>query len=272
MSIRDKARRFANRGLYVPPGHYYSPIPSPRDVARALEAGPPIGVDLRETEQRQLAHKLAPLMADLPTGKDRAWRWHDGPDNRMFRRADAGLYYAMIADRKPAQVLEVGSGFSSAVALDAADRHSPKTRFTFVEPYPDRLLELLSDTDQAKVTLVRSDVQDLPVGLFSALEAGDVLFIDSTHVGKAGSDVLFLLFDVLPRLAPGVLVHVHDIFWPFTYPKRWLEEGRAWNEAYLLRAMLTEPSALRILAWGSWLAHHGLPEFKDAGSIWLERV
>lgn len=272
MSLRTKLRRLANRGLWVRPGHYYSPIPSQRDITRALQQRDrePVGVDVRAGAQLALVDRLGPLMAELPRGREDGWRWHDGPANRMFGRADAQLYYAMLADRRPSRVVEVGSGFSSAVALDAADRHSPDTRFAFVEPYPDRLLGLLRPGDSERTTLLRLPVQDVDMVTFTDLRAGDFLFIDSTHVAKAGSDVLFLFLEVLPRLASGVIVQVHDVHWPFTYPRRWLEEGRAWNEAYLLQALLLAPSRLRILAWGSWLAQHGRPGFADGGSIWLE--
>jgi len=266
-----QALTVARRPLYAAPGHYGSPIPSPRDVERAIAVtSEPYGVDLRADAQLTLADRLAPLAAELPTGRDPAWRWHDGPANRMFGQPDAGVYYAMIADRKPGRVVEVGSGFSSAVALDAADRHSPETRFTFVEPYPQRLLSLLTDADRARTSLRQETAQTVDLDLFTSLGAGDILFVDSTHVGKAGSDVLRLLLDVLPRLAPGVVVHVHDVFWPFTYPAKWLREGRGWNEAYLLRALLVEPSAFDIVLWGSWLAL-SRPEYRGAGSIWLER-
>lgn len=280
MSIRAVARRarqtavVARHGLYVAPGHYYSPIPSELDVDRARKASVPVGVDLRDGAQCVLAMRLADLVAEVPEGRQAGWRWHDGHGNNMYGRPDASVYYAMIADLKPARVVEVGSGFSSAIALDAADRHSPETSFEFVEPYPDRLLGLLTDADRKRTVLHRTAVQDMPVEVFATLRAGDLLFIDSTHVAKTGSDVLYLYLDVLPRLVPDVIVHIHDIFWPFTYPDRWLRERRGWNETYLLRAMLMEPSALEIMLWPSWLhAHH--PELSTgpgAGAIWLRRI
>jgi len=268
--MRELLRRVRNRGLYVKPGHYYSPIPNADDIRRALQASEATGVALHGSHQLELVDRLAPLMGELPISDAPGWRWHGGPTNRMFNRADAALYYAMVADRKPSQIIEVGCGFSSAIALDAAERHSPDTRFTFVEPYPQQqLLRVLRHTDICG--LYSQPVQDVPLKAFIDLAPGDFLFIDSTHVAKAGSDVLHLYFEIIPRLQPGVLVHVHDIFWPFTYPKRWLEQGRGWTEAYLLRAMLTEPSSLRIVAWGSWLAQMR-PQFNGAGSIWLERT
>jgi hypothetical protein len=129
--------------------------------------------------------------------------------------------------------------------------------------------------------LLELKVQDVQLAEFARLQAGDILFIDSSHVAKTGSDVLHLYFEVLPRLAPGVRIHVHDIFLPFDYPRRWvLDENRSWNEQYLLRALLMYSSrfkvdfgcafALRCLTseLGSALQ---LPvaDLYSAGSIWL---
>jgi hypothetical protein len=123
-------------------------------------------------------------------------------------------------------------------------------------------------------------VQDVEPEVFAALEAGDVLFVDSTHVVKAGSDVNHLILEVLPRLAEGVWIHLHDIFYPFEYPPAWVREGRAWQEAYLLRAFLTFNPRFAIRWFQDFLwQHHGeamrrLPgvAVNPGGNIWLERV
>ncbi|GAA0592311.1 class I SAM-dependent methyltransferase [Kutzneria viridogrisea] len=268
--------------LYVPPGHFYSPIPAPEDLARAASAArgrtEVPGVDLRAPQQRALVAKLAKRWSEVPTRQLVDWRYH--PDNVMFGLADAAVYYSVFSELKPRRVIEVGSGFSSAIALDASDRYAPESRFTFVEPYPERLLDLLRPDDQQRCTLIRTGVQDLPLDTFDQLRSGDLLFIDSTHVSKAGSDVNYLFFEVLPRLAEGVVVHVHDIFWPFEYPVDWLREGRNWNENYLLRAFLSYNSAFEVLLFNSWLwtTEHAfvsetLPQAADQqpGSIWLRR-
>jgi hypothetical protein len=129
------------------------------------------------------------------------------------------------------------------------------------------------------VTLLSQPVQQVDRAVFDRLEAGDVLFIDSSHVTKIGSDVNLLLLEVVPRLRPGVNVHLHDIVWPFEYARKWVYQGRAWNEAYLLRALLTGNPRLRITFWSSQLAacHRervgaALPLWlRDSGtSMWLE--
>jgi len=273
---------------WVAPGHFYSPLPAPADTERALRwreaalaaAGDDElpGVDLNADGQRALAKTLSGFFADVPTGRTEGWRYH--PDNSMYGLADAAVYHAMLRHARPRRVVEVGSGYSSAIALDTADRHLPGVEFTFIEPYPQRLLGLLTEQDRERCTLLRKPVQEAGMEPYEALAAGDILFIDSTHVSKAGSDVNFLFFEVLPRLAEGVLVHVHDVLWPFEYPAGWLREGRAWTEAYLLRAFLTHNSAFGIELFNSWLWHREpslvrelLPAVADQlpGGIWLRR-
>jgi hypothetical protein len=128
--------------------------------------------------------------------------------------------------------------------------------FTFIEPFPDRLLSLLTENDKSKVKVETKPVQEVELSIFSSLEANDILFIDSSHVAKINSDVLHIIFHILPRLKKGVIIHFHDVLWPFEYPKNWLEEGRAWNEAYFLRAFLQNNVSFEILYFNSYMALH----------------
>jgi hypothetical protein len=116
---------------------------------------------------------------------------------------------------------------------------------------------------------------------FENLDENDVLFIDSSHVAKIGSDVNFLMFEVLPRLKPGVIIHLHDIFWPFEYPQSWIDEGRAWNEAYLIRAFLQFNEAFEVLLFNSYLGQRQgdlvrgiMPRFMrtTGASLWLRKT
>lgn len=255
---------------FVPPGHFYSPINSEADIDRALawKADLP-GIDLVEEAQLATFRELMPLLDGVPERRYRA-------GNGMYDAADASIYQAFVRRYQPKRVLEVGSGFSTAKLLDTAQTVLPKLRVTCVEPYPDRLLALLLPEDD--VELIRSPVQDVPLDLFTSLEPSDILFIDSTHVAKAGSDVVWLYLHVLPRLQPGVLVHIHDIFWPFEYPAAWLRAGRSWNEDYFLQAFLCQNNSWRIELFSSWLweKHSDLvPESIRSGkpgSIWLRRI
>jgi hypothetical protein len=177
-------------------------------------------------------------------------------------------------------VIEVGSGFSSAALLDVNDRFlGGRMQLTFVEPYPERLRSLLRPTDD--VEIVEEPVQQVDPGRFDELGAGDVLLVDSSHVLKVDSDLCHLLFRVLPRLAPGVRVHFHDVYWPFEYPRAWVMEGRAWNEAYAVRAFLSYNDAFRIELFGAYLGtvhadafRRHVPAARGAigSSLWLRRT
>lgn len=271
------------------PGHYYSPTPDARWIAENRErlfdenVDDCPGIDLRAADQLQLLEELAAFHPDYaaPTEPDPAWRYHGAND--FFGRTNAFNLYAMLRRFRPRRVVEIGSGFSSAMMLDTADRHAElaETSFTFVEPHSDRLRSLLRPSDDGRCEILESSVQDVDLAVFDRLEANDFLFVDSSHVSKIGSDVNHLLFHVLPRLAPGVLVHFHDLHWPFEYPRTWIDEGRYWNEAYILRAFLQFNSAYRMTFFCKYVSachasavHRHLPEFDGAlgSSLWIERV
>lgn len=267
-----------------PPGHFYSPIPDLRDVReRALQlfdrTGDVRGVDVRLDAQRATLAELAPLIAEWPYAvdpPDDTLRYQ--PDNGYFGHTDGQIWYALLRWLAPRRVVEVGSGWSTALTLDTCERHGLDTEIVAVEPYPERLLSTMTAADRQRVTLVQERAQDVAASTLADLHSGDVLFIDSTHVSKLGSDVNHLVFEVFPLLPPGVTVHVHDIAYPFEYPQEWVTEGRAWNEAYLLRAFLMDNPRWQIVAWPSllWLRHPdemgatlhpGTPV--DGGSLWL---
>ncbi|MEU5882382.1 class I SAM-dependent methyltransferase [Spirillospora sp. NPDC047279] len=263
-----------SRPPYVPPGHFYSPLTAAGDVERALSArddpsvrndGTP-GVDLRAEAQLALAEEFLPSL-DAPFEGPRY-----APGNGMYDAADAAVYRAMARHLRPRRVMEIGSGHSTALLLDTVE----DVELTCVEPYADRLRSVLRDDD--RVEIVERPVQDVPLESYASLGAGDILFIDSTHVVKAGSDVVWLFLQVLPRLAAGVVVHVHDVFWPFEYPAAWLREGRDWTEDYLLHAFLAGNGDWEILLFSSWLwkEHHALIpaslKAEEPGSIWLRRT
>ena len=268
-----------------PDGHFYSAIPDLGEVASreerifALPDALP-GIDLGHERQLALIDDLAREAEQAPFSDAPQGTVRYGYDNAFFAPGDALAWWGLLRLRRPARVVEVGSGWSSAVLLDAIDATegwSPEV--TFVEPYPDRLQELVREEDDA--ALWQCGVQDVPRELFDTLEAGDVLFIDSAHVSKVGSDVNLLLLEIVPSLVPGVLVHVHDIFYPFEYPAEWVYDGRAWTEAYVLRALLAGSSTLRIVWWNDLMRvfHHdavvgAMPRWgaNSGGSIYLETV
>jgi hypothetical protein len=280
-----------NRFLhFFHPGHYYSPLPDPdyvdahgtRLFDRQVVSLP--GIDDNWAGQERLLKELARYGAEFTPSESEAAAKISGDryflDNDFFSCLDAFAYYGMLRQYRPKQIVEVGSGFSSALALDVSDKFlRPLPQFTFIEPFPERLRSLLRPDDSNHTVTHESIVQEMSPDLFLKLAAGDFLFIDSSHVTKIGSDVNFLFLEILPRLAPGVIIHIHDVFWPFEYPKAWLDEGRCWNELYLLRGMLSGTDRYRILLFNSQIVQQHaellkeLPPWakpKNAQSIWLE--
>lgn len=266
--------------LWMPPGHYYSPISSVADAARARaqRAGLELNdaYDLHAAEQVELADVLGPKWAEF----SKSWCRYN-PKNSWYGLSDGAVYYSMLTTLRPKRVVEVGSGFSSAIALDVRDQELPNLELTFIEPHPSRLLKVLKESDNRSATIHRNAIQDVPVELFDVLNKDDILFIDSTHVSKSGSDVNWLFFRVLPRLKPGVIVHIHDIFFPFEYIDSWLTQRRSWNESYLLLSFLSYNDAFQIMFFNSWIwqkrpevVRRYLPEGTndEPGSIWLRRV
>jgi len=176
-----------------------------------------------------------------------------------------------------ARVIEVGSGFSSLLMADIRRRFFPEgLEIQCIEPYPR---DFLRDPAYG-LELIESKVQDVPLSFFESLQANDVLFIDSSHVAKTGSDVNYLVFEILPRLPSGVNVHIHDIFLPHDYPFRWVvEENRSWNEQYLVQAYLMFNQRTKVL-FGSAYANTVLVDETlkaldgkvqlSGGSLWFQ--
>lgn len=242
-------------------------------------------IELRPDEQRSYYKDLIERFPFLPFPGKKTKQFRYYTDNTWFALPDAFTLSGVIRKEKPRRIIEVGSGFSSAVMLDTLDQTHESARLTFIEPSPDRLDALLASRDKSSATVLIKRVQEVPLSVFDQLEAQDVLFIDSSHVAKIGSDVTFLLLRVLPGLKRGVLVHLHDIFYPFSYPAGWIRTGRAWNESIFLRAFLVRNPDFQIMAFNSF-AQHSFPEIfrerfpaflNDAGasnaaSIWLKKV
>ena len=297
-----RLRASVDRQGRYPAAHFYSPLPSGEDVeeatrrAAAIEAAAPPGaadgpaarprglrdVDLNREAQRALLEELARFYPEQPFPEERTEGVRYYFDQQMFCYSDAILLYAWLRHFRPRRVVEVGSGYSSAVMLDTLDRFGPEEcDLTFIEPFPERLRSLVDPERDPRVTLVETTVQRAGTAPFDALEAGDLLFIDSSHVMKAGSDLQTLLFDVLPDLKQGVHVHFHDVFYPFEYPAEWLRVGRYWNEDYLLRAFLAGNRDWEIALFNHY-ANREFPDFFEekmplcrknyGGGLYLRKV
>lgn len=275
------------RKLFVEPGHFYSPIVDTEQVRRRFSGPqanvPPEAIRVDAAAMRALWGELRPFLQDIPFPEDPdpSCRYHFR--NPAFGYGDGSVLHAMLRRFRPKRLVEVGSGHSSACSIETIDRYlGGEVEVSFVEPYPALLLKLLGDERAARCTIHATGVQDADPAVFTQLEAGDFLFIDSTHVMKTGSDVCHELFHVLPLIQPGVFVHFHDIFWPFEYSQKWvLQENRSWNEIYGLRAFLMYNDAFEIVFFNDWFARHGRDLIASdypamlkntGGSIWLRKV
>lgn len=270
----------------MPDGHFYSPIVSRKDLEgyesqiwgeQLLDSLP--GINLNVEKQLALLQEFAVYYADLHYTADPAGpgRYYFG--NNSYEHTDAIILYSFIRHFQPKHIIEVGSGFSSALMLDTREKYSTHTKLTFIEPYPKLLYSLLEDRDKEHCTIRPTKVQDVSLEQFTLLQENDILFIDSSHVSKTGSDVNYEILKILPALNSGVIIHFHDIFYPFEYLKDWVEEGRNWNEGYMLRAFLSYNDAFEILFFGDYLHKHHPYAYKDmpltyentGGNIWLRK-
>lgn len=280
---------FARWLTWRPPGDPGSPVPNLRDLEKHADAlwpseWPPLlpGIDLRPDAQLATFSQVAKLARHFEVQPRRAepWRYHS--DNTDYRIGDALTLHGMLRLIRPRRVVGIGIGYSSAMALDTIEHYlGGKTDVTFVEPHPERLEALTRPADSGRVTVVPAPLPELPLDTFTALDAGDVLLVNSTHVLKTGSDVASLYTTVLPALREGVWVHIQDVRYPFEYPHDWVLEGRAWTEAYVVRAFLAYNTDFEIELFNDWLAcfHRDrieaeLPEMlaDTGGALWLRRA
>ena len=276
-TIKNKILRYVHKSIYKP-GHFYSAIPSYSDVDRRKKinpAGDLPGIDLRVEDQTNLLNELISFKDQFVWGKSKSSGLRYNTDNLFFTQFDGYILFSMMMKYKPKKIIEIGSGFSSALMLDVNDMYLNRSvDFTFIDPWMDRLNELLNaedkQSDQVKTLSVM--IQEVDLTIFDDLEAGDILFIDSSHVSKVASDVNFEIFEILPRLKKGVIIHFHDICHPFEYPSNWLDMGIYWNEAYLLRAFLMFNTHFSILMFNHYWNNAVIPEFgtvTEGGSLWL---
>jgi predicted O-methyltransferase YrrM len=196
-------------------------------------------------------------------------------ENDFYTTPDAEILYALVRQLKPKRIVEVGSGNSTKLFRQAIRDSQLETELVSVDPEPR--IEIGGFSDR----FYRQRVESLPVDFFRQLGDGDFLFIDSSHEIKPGNDVVFLFLIVLPILARGVVIHVHDIFLPYEYPRDWLVNKRwGWNEQYLVQSLLEAPSAYEVL-WAGHYLQRTMSDFQGqfpnwrpnsrAGSLWLQR-
>jgi hypothetical protein len=264
--IRELFQNWEKHGFHITPVHFYQPIPDTQSLPETLWERPSelVGIDMNDAMQLDLLRNHFPKFRHEydhfptePTGERNQFYLN----NHLFDGVDALAAYCMIRHFQPRLIVEVGSGFSSLILGEAAARNQDSALIC-IEPFPR---EFLKQGFPGLHRLIEKKVEDIDLEFFSELHSGDVLFIDSSHTVKIGGDVNYLFLEVLPRLEPGVVVHVHDIFLPFEYRRDWvLDEFRFWTEQYLLQAFLTFNSEFEVLMTNSYLAHGYLEDLKAA--------
>ena len=279
--FRDLFHDWERHGFHVTPARFNQPIPDTQSLPETLWSRPTelIGVDMNARAQLDLLKSFSKFRGEyeqFPTGptveRDRFYL-----GNCLFDGIDALVAYCMVRHFEPRLIIEVGSGFSSLVMGRAAAKNG-NAPLVCVEPVPR---EFLRGKFPGLQTLVERNVQQIDLEFFSQLDSGDILFIDSSHTVRIGGDVNYLFLEVLPRLNPGVIVHVHDIFLPFEYRRDWvLDEFRFWTEQYLLQAFLTFNSKFEVLMANYFLSRYHEEALKSVfpnlgrwigGSFWMRR-
>jgi hypothetical protein len=274
--------------MFCAPGHFYSPIVDVAELraheARTWPANPAVlGIDFNDSYHERVLREYFPMFY-----RDFAYPARSNgtsltfyTDNDQFGWLDCRALFVLLRAWRPKRFVEVGSGFSTLLAADVNRRFlDGSMRISCIEPYPRAFLR---SPALGLERLISTKVQDADPAVFDRLEAGDVLFVDSSHVAKTGSDVNHLCFEVLPRLRQGVRIHFHDIFLPADYPKQWvLEQNRSWNEQYVVRALLMYSTHFKVL-FGSGHAFHAHADalraaledpsgaYYGGGSLWLEK-
>lgn len=233
--MRRAARRVR---LDVVPSGIYSPIPavpSPADPLWSKEY--PLEVDTA-AQMDFVEQELTPHLRELPAGLAPAERHGFRVWNGQYQAGDAELLYAVLRRLRPRRVLELGSGFSTLVSAAACARNAAEgdpVELVAVDPEPRTAVPAGMD---GLARIERRDCRELPLERFLELRDRDVLFIDTSHIVKLGSELNRLVLEILPRLAPGVHVHFHDVFLPYEYPRYLLELEAYFNEQYLVHAFL----------------------------------
>lgn len=269
-------------GVHVIPNHFYEPIPDTRYLPNKLwvKRLNLQGLDFREKEQLKLLNEFKTYKKEyslFPLQKK-----EDGffINNGMFESVDAEVLYYMVRDYKPSKVIEVGSGFSSLLIAQARAENKAKSKHIIIDPYPSNIYE---NKQFEFSNVIKKPVQDVSLKTFGQLGKNDILFIDSSHIVKIGSDVQYEILEILPRLKKGVIIHFHDIFLPNEYPKKHVLEGKNfWNEQYFLHTFLMFNPSFRILWAANYMhakhsrelssAFKSYNKTRNPGSFWIRRT
>ena len=270
-------------GMFPIRNHYYEPRFDYRQSQPDFGADRPLpGIDWNSTGQLEFLERLTYsdelIDLDRETGGPLQFRFNNG----LFESGDAEFWYQVIRAVRPGRIFEIGSGYSTLLANRAIQRNKTedshyKCDHVCIEPYEQDWLEATG------ATVIRERVENLGTSLFQQLGWDDILFIDSSHIIRPGGDVLFEYLELLPSLAPGVIVHVHDIFSPRDYLEQWIADTvRFWNEQYLLEAFLSQNEKWRVIGALNYLHHNHhdalkqvarfLTPDREPGSFYMQRI
>jgi Methyltransferase domain len=271
------------------PGHYYSPIPDIPFIKKneflVFKVDKEVAeINMNDLVQLSMLKNIASSMADYPYKKKiepQKYRFRES-ENIYYTYHDAAFLFSYLLKHKPNKIIEIGSGFSSALMMDVNEFFLEGVmELIFIEPFPEERFNGLLKKGDHSVSLVKELIQNVKLDLFKVLQEGDILFIDSSHVSKTFSDLNYIMFEILPILNRGVIVHFHDVHYPFEYPKEWIYRGYSWNESYMLRGFLMYNNAFEIVYMNSYLSQKYPNEYLDvfksrleidkAGAIWLVR-
>ena len=264
LAVRMASRLARPLGVDVELRHWYSPVPQLDEIDESFWNRPDPMCGVRPFDTAAMLEYAEAELADSISefGPPREWSGHSNEfflDNGLFQGVDADVLYAMVRRYRPSRVIELGAGFSTLVTSMAAEANRAEGHMTAliscdpyaVAPLPGEVPGL------AELRPIRA--QDFPFEEVEALQANDILFIDSSHTVRIGGDVTFIFNELIPRLAPGVLVHIHDVFLPWPYPREWIARNRwYWSEQYLLQSFLTFNERYEVL-WASYAVHRQQP-------------
>ncbi|CAN5352900.1 class I SAM-dependent methyltransferase [soil metagenome] len=278
-------------GFHITENHFYNPVPDMSKIAESywnrvsalggIQQNIPTQINFLE----EIKKKYSEIYNQFPINKEEVQSpWEYYIQNNNFTSVDGEILYSIIRKYQPAKIIEIGSGYSSFLiskaVTDIQNYNGTKPQFISIEPYPR---DFFKTSIPGLDSVIEKPVQDADIELFKSLSENDILFIDSTHVLKYNSDVEFEIFEILPLLKKGVIIHFHDIFFPGNYPKKWIvENGWFWNEQQFLQAFLMYNESYEIL-WSSSIMHHQKPELlidafnsytikEHPGSLWISKI
>jgi predicted O-methyltransferase YrrM len=274
---------FMNVGVFPILNHYYEPLFDSRDLSHPLSQSRDLpGIDWNDDEQLKIldAFKFNDELEKIPVKAVNELTFYI--NNPAFASGDAEYFYNLIRLKKPSKIFEIGSGYSTLLAMQAIRKNleenpSYACKHVCVEPYEMPWLE------KTGVMVIRERVERVEKALFLELSENDILFIDSSHIIRPQGDVLYEYLELLPNLKKGVIVHIHDIFSPHDYLKQWIvDEVKFWNEQYLLEAFLTGNHEWKVIGALNYLHHSQYDKLKqkcpfltkerEPGSFYIQKV